>query len=88
MSTERPGAASKLVISSLFVNLLGALEEEERVLVVPDGVKDDGNVAVTGCHFRVILTKHQQEKVTGSKENTSVVSFHFPVSGKRTCAHF
>ena len=42
---------------------LGALEEEEWVLVVPDGVEDDGDVAVTGGHLGMILTEHQQKQV-------------------------
>ena len=42
---------------------LCALKEEEWVFVVPDGVKDDGDVAVTGGHLGMVLTEHQQEKV-------------------------
>ena len=42
---------------------LCALEEEERVFVVSDGVEDDGDVAVTGGHLGMVFTKHQQEKV-------------------------
>ena len=50
---------------------LGALKEEEWVFVVSDGVKDDGDVAVTGGHLGMVLTKHQQEEVASSAEEES-----------------
>lgn len=34
-------------------------------------MKDDGNVAVTGGHLGMVLTKHQQEEVASSAEEES-----------------
>ena len=44
-------------------------QKSERILVIFDGVEDDGDIAIARCHLWMILTKHQQNKVSGPKDD-------------------
>lgn len=58
----------------LVMDVKGVGQKRDRILVIFDGVEDDGNIAITRCHLWMVLTKHQQNEVSRPKDDDIIMT--------------